>query len=115
MEWITLRQRTCPVTSVSERPLPQVYHARVDGLIMGSVVSFGITNRCRYCKGTGMQKVGTVKRRCVHCAGLGYKEPDDTCMHVCGCERLADKALVFICMACYQEECDYPKSAWAIT
>jgi hypothetical protein len=82
---------------------------------MGSVVSFGITNRCRYCKGTGKQKVGSVYRRCIHCAGLGYKEPDDTCMHVCGCEQPVDKGLVFICMPCYQEECDYPKSAWVVT
>lgn len=115
MEWITLKQRTCPAMSESERVLPKVYRAQVDGLIMGNVVSFGITNRCRYCKGTGMQKVGSVKRRCIHCRGLGYTEPDDTCMHICGCDKVVDKGLVFICMGCYMDECDYPKSAWAIT
>ena len=115
MLWKTLRQRICPAMSEKERPLPRVYLAQVDGLIMGSVVSFGITNRCRYCKGTGRVRVSSTYRRCIHCAGKGYTEVDDTCMHVCGCTQKADKALVFICMDCFNESCDYPMSAWATT
>jgi hypothetical protein len=111
MRWLTLEQRTWHVTSEKERPLSRVFLAQVDGVIMGSVVSFGITNRCAYCKGTGTQKVGTVKRRCIHCEGKGYTEPTDTCMHICGCERVIDKGLVFICMQCFSGECPVSQDA----
>jgi N-dimethylarginine dimethylaminohydrolase len=109
MEWKTLEQRTWFATSESGRVLPGVYLALVDGVIMGKVIAFGITNRCRYCKGTGLNR----KLSCLHCKGLGYTEPDDTCMHVCGCSNPVGNGLVFVCLACFNEECDYPESAWA--
>ena len=70
--------------------------------LMGDLVRFGQTNRCRWCKGSGMRK-GKV---CKSCDGKGYTEPADMCLHVCGCTKQPDKQLVLICIDCYNGVCE---------
>ena len=71
---------------------------------MGSLIQFGVTNRCPWCKGTGIRKGS--KAICTSCGGAGYKVPYDPCLHACGCTNQVDPTLVLICMSCYNNECE---------
>jgi len=71
---------------------------------LGDLIAFGSTNRCHWCKGTGIRK-GTTKQ-CTTCHGKGYLQATDRCMHVCGCSNKADAGLVFVCIDCFNNDCD---------
>jgi len=71
---------------------------------MGSLIQFGITNRCRWCKGTGIRK-GT-KHACTACNGEGYIVPYDRCLHVCDCTNEVDPQLVLVCQDCFNNKCE---------
>jgi RecJ-like exonuclease len=107
MGWKTLKQRIWPAMKKSETISPRLY---LGSVALANGITFGITNMCRHCRGTGLRK-GSKVAPCPTCTGKGYVTPTDTCMHVCGCDRPVDSGLVFVCVSCFNEECDYPMSA----
>jgi RecJ-like exonuclease len=115
MGWKILERLTRRATKPKAVGPQRLYLARVDGLMMGRRVEFGITNRCATCKGTGRRYGKKGAPPCMRCGGKGYIYTDDDCMHECGCTNKANPSLVFICNSCLNGECEYSPSAFDVS